>query len=108
MTILNMKKRIMIGVYLMYSLRKLSASWRKPFIAESSFFIILAIILSVFVSVPSVLSNMLESGSFYRYFLMAFSHTSSIVQMTLILSGLTAIFFVRNITFQAILKTRPA
>ena len=104
MTILNMKKRIMIGVYLMYSLRKL----KNPLVAESFAFAVLALILSVFVSVPSVLSNMLESGSFYRYFLMAFSHTSSIVQMTLILGGLTAIFFVRNITFQAILKTRPA
>ena len=104
MTILTMKNRIMLGVYLIYAVRKL----KSPLVAESVTFAILATILSVFVSVPNVLSNMLDSGNFYRYFITAFSNTNLLVQSVLILVVATLIFFVRNITVHAILKTRLA
>lgn len=94
----------MFGVYLMYFVRKL----KNPFIAETFVFVILAIILFTFISVPSILSNMLDSGNFYRYFVMAFSNTEIFVQLTLILTGIATLLFVRNITVHAILKTRFA
>ena len=104
MTILTMKNRIMFGVYFLYSMRKL----KNPFIAESFVFVMLAIILSIFISVPNVLSNMLHSESFYHYFIIAFSNTELLVQTSLVLTGITILFFVRNITVHAILKTRLA
>lgn len=90
----------MFGVYLLYSMRKL----KNPFIAESFVFVVLAIILSIFVSVPSVLSNMLDSGSFYHYFIMAFSNTELLIQTILVLSGLTILFFMKNIPLRAVFK----
>jgi len=104
MTIFTTKNRIMFGVYLMYSMRKLQS----PFVAESFAFAALALILSVFVSVPSVLSNMLDSSSFYRYFMISFANTEFLVQAVLIATAATFLFFVRNLTFHAILKTHSA
>ena len=86
MKILTMKNKIMFGVYLMYAMRKLKG----PFVAETFTFAILAIILSVFVSVPSILSNMLSSPNFYRYFLIAFSNTTLMVQLILVASIIIA------------------
>lgn len=102
MTIFTMKNRIMLGVYLIYSMRRL----KSPFIAESFIFVILAIILSIFVSVPSVLSNMLDSGDSYHYFILAFSNTELLVQAVLVLSGLTTLFFMRNIPLRTVFKQR--
>ena len=104
MIIFTMKNRIMFGTYLIYSMRKL----KSPFIAESFIFVILAIILSIFVSVPSVLSNTLHSGNFYHYFVIAFSNTELLVQAILVLTGLTVLFFIGNIPLRAIFKTRLA
>ena len=101
---MNMKSRILVGVYAIYCMRKL----RSPFIAESFVFVLLAIFLSSVVSMPSVLANMSTSGNFYRYFVVAFSNTDFLVQSILTLVGVTILFFVRNITVQAILKTRSA
>src|SRR3989338_5281500 len=101
---MNMKSRILVGVYAIYCMRKL----RSPFIAESFVFVLLAIFLSSVVSMPSVLANMSTSGNFYRYFVVAFSNTDFLVQSVLVLVGVTILFFVRNITVQAILKTRLA
>ena len=86
MKILNMKNRIMFGVYLLYFVRKL----KKPFVLESSAFIVLALVLFSFVSVPHVLSNMFQSGDLSRYFISAFSNTTLMVQMILVLGLATA------------------
>lgn len=94
----------MFGVYLLYSLRKL----RNPFVAELFVFAMISLALSSLVSIPSVLSNMLESGNFYRYFMTAFSGTDLLVQMALVLVGLTALFLLKNITFHTVLKERFA
>ncbi len=93
----------MLNIYLMHCLRQL----RNPATFEFFLFAIFSITLFIFVSVPSVVSNMLHSGNFYRYFLMAFSNTDTTVQLLLILTGFVFIFFVRNIALSAILKTRP-
>ena len=81
MRTINMKSRIMFGIYLMYLTRKL----RSPLIPESFVSVLLSVILSVFVSVPSVISNTFESGDIYRYLVAALSHTTILVQMILVL-----------------------
>lgn len=101
---LTMRNKILFGVYVIYCIRKL----RSPFFAEFFAFIILAIVLTYFVSVPSVLTNMSNSGNFYQYFVIAFSNANFLIQSVLVLVGVTTLFFVRNLTFHAILKIRPA
>lgn len=98
MKILNMKTRIMFSVYLAYLTRK----FKSPIIAEVVLFLIFVGLLLLFVSVPSVVSNMIASGNFYEYFLMAFSQTDILVKATLILASLTAVLFVKNITLQTV------
>ncbi len=98
MKILNMKTKIMFSVYLAYLTRK----FRSPFIAEVILFLIFSAILLVFVSVPSVVSNMLASGNFYEYLLAAFSQTDIMVKTILILAAITAALFVKNITLQTV------
>ena len=102
MTLMNMKNRIMLSVYLEFFMRKLN----NPFISESLIFLTLAVILSIFVSVPSVISNMFISENYYQYFIMAFSGTDLLVQMILVLTGLMILFFIKNITSRAILRER--
>jgi len=92
----------MFGVYLLYCVRKL----KSPLITECFIFALLATVLVYFVSVPSFISNMLDSGNFYNYLIMAFSNTNFLVQSILILTAVTVFLFVRNITVHAILKNR--
>ena len=92
MTIFTMKNRIMLGVYLMYCMRKL----KSPFATEIFTLAILGIALSLFVSIPSVLSNVAESSNSARYFAIAFSHTETLVQSLIILAFATMVFSLRN------------
>lgn len=92
----------MLDVYAIYCMRKL----RSPFFAESFIFIILAIILTYFVSVPSVLMNVSTSESFYNYFVKAFFSTELLIQSVLVLAVVTVLFLVRNITVHAVFKER--
>lgn len=101
---LTLKQRIMSGVYLLYLVRRM----KTPLVVESLIFIIVASVLFYFVSIPSFVSNMFESGNFFNYFIMAFSNTDFLVQTALVLALITAVFFVRNITVHAILKNRLA
>ncbi|PIQ66496.1 MAG: hypothetical protein COV96_01195 [Candidatus Zambryskibacteria bacterium CG11_big_fil_rev_8_21_14_0_20_42_18] len=98
------REKIMFGVYVLYTIRKL----KTPLVTESLVFLILATSLFYFVSVPSFFSNMFESGNFGSYFIMAFSHTDFLVQSALILAFVTVLLFVRNFTLHAILKNRLA
>lgn len=95
-----MKKRILFGVCLICVVRKLKC----PFVGESFIFAMLIMFLFYFVSVPSVLTNMSASENFYRYFMMAFSNTDSLVKLVLVSVGVTVLFFVRNITVHTTLK----
>lgn len=101
---LTMKNKILFAVYAIYCMRK----FKSPFFAESFVFAILGIVLFYFVSVPSVLTNMSASGSFYTYFIEAFFSTEFLIQLVLVLTGITTLLFVRSITVHAILKTRFA
>lgn len=87
MKILNMKTRIMLGIYFIYISRKL----KSPVASESLLLVCLAAILSLFVSIPSFLSNISNAGSGYHYFLMAFSNTTLMVQMILIAGAVVGI-----------------
>ncbi len=102
MKILTMKNKIMFGVYLIYLSRKL----RSPFVAESFAFVIFVLLLSIFVSIPSVLSNMSNSQDFVRYFTIAFSNTNSVVQIILVLALIPAIFLMKDIATLAQLVER--
>ena len=82
----------MFGVYLMYCTRKL----KSPFVGESFALVLLIGSLFIFVSVPSVLSNMFSAGNLYNYFIVAFSNTDFLVQSIIILAGAIAIFSLRN------------
>ena len=92
----------MLGVYSLYLIQK----FRSPFVAESFILLMLGGFLSLSISIPSVLSNMEESGNFYGYFMMAFSHTEFLVQTTLILGLVALIFFLRNFKIHTVLKER--
>ena len=89
-----MKKRILFGVYVIYIVRKV----KTPFIAESFAFAALIAILFSVVSVPNVWTNMSASGSFYRYFMMAFFNTKFLVQFVVVSAAVTALFIARNFT----------
>lgn len=89
-----MKNRIMFSVYLAYLTRK----FRSPFIAEVALFLIFTTALIFFISIPSVVANMLASGNLYGYLVMAFSQTDVLVKTILILSLITALLFVKNVT----------
>ena len=97
-----MKKNIMFHIYAIYLLRKI---WT-PFVTEAILFITLLITLFLFVSVPSVLSNMFNSGDLYHYFINAFSSTDLMVQATLVLTGATTILFLKNIAFNKTIRER--
>lgn len=84
----------MFSVYLAYLTRKL----RSPIIAEVALFLVFVPVLLLFVSVPSVWNNMVASGNFYDYLVMAFSQTDVLVKAVLILSLVTALLFVKNAT----------
>ncbi len=99
---LTMKSRIMFGVYLMCLMRKL----KNPFIAESFALLVLVSILIYFVSIPSVLINMSTSESFYSYFMSAFFDTGLLVQSAVVLTAVTILFFVRNISLYTVLRQR--
>lgn len=87
-----MKRRIMLGVYLLYLIRRL----KSPFATEATLLVVFGLVLSVSVSVPSVISNMSQSGNFYRYLYIAYGHTNPMVQATLLLVGATLVLSLRN------------
>lgn len=95
MIFINMKNRILFGVYIIYCMRKL----RHPLVAESLILTILAAVLSYFVSISSVLENMLASENSYAYFVNAFSEAELFIQFVFLSVGIISIFFVRNIVF---------
>jgi len=98
-----MKNKIMFRVYIVYLLHQL----RNPVFSNSIVLLALALTLPIFVSVPSVFSNMLNSGNLYNYFLMAFSKTDLAVQTIIILTLCSAVFLAKHITFQTVSR-QPA
>lgn len=99
---MNMKNRILLGVYAIYCMRKL----KSPLVVESFILAILATTLLYFVSIPSVLMNMRTSGNSYQYFLTAFSGADLLTKSALVLVGVMGLFFARNIRIYTGLKQR--
>lgn len=97
MKILSLKSKIMLDIYAIYLMRRL----RTTFMLETLILVFLALVLPLFVSVPNVLSNMLDSTDFIHYFITAFSSTTLVVQVIVILSTMTMLLLVKNITIQA-------
>ncbi len=93
MILVNIKTRILFGVYAIYCIRKL----KHPLVAESLILTILTAILFYFVSISSVLENMLTSENSYAYFVNAFSEAELLIQFILLSVGVISLFFVRNI-----------
>lgn len=104
MKTLSLKNKILFGIYLLYCIKKL----KSPLVTQALTLLVLGGILSYFVSVPSVVANMLDSQSFYRYFIISLSNTEILVQAILALVGITSIVFLRNITIHTIFKPRFA
>ena len=75
-----MKNKIMFGIYLVYLVRKI----KSPFVMEILSLAFLTATLSIFVSVPNVLSNMVSSEDLYNFFVIALSNTTLMVQLILI------------------------
>ena len=93
MKILNMKNKIMFGVYMLYAIRKLKI----PFVSEILALFVLGAVLTYFVSIPNVISNALVSPSTYHYLTFAFSNTTLMVQLKLVLGVVTATKAVLNL-----------
>ncbi len=90
---LTVKKRIMFGVFVLYFVRKL----KEPFVSEPLIFLTLTALLSYFVSIPNILTNMRADGNFLRYFIMAFLNTNFVVQAILIAVCVITMFFAYNL-----------
>jgi hypothetical protein len=90
--ILTMKKRIMFGVHVIYLMRKL----KSPFVMESLILSILAMVIFYFVSIQSVLENMLASGNLRQYFVTAFFNTDLFIQGAIVSAVIITLFFMRN------------
>ncbi len=87
MKIITLKNKVMFGIYTMFVLNKL----KSPLVGETSTALLMVALLSLFVSVPSVFSNMFSSPSISRYFMIAFSNTTLVVQLMVIMSVLVAV-----------------
>lgn len=102
MILINMKSRILLSVYAIYCIRK----FKNPLVTESFALTILMMVLFYFVSISSVMTNMLASESSYLYFLRAFSEADLIIQLVLMLIGVVGLLFVRNIAIYSRFKQR--
>ena len=100
MKTMSIKNRIMFGVYIIYFFRKI----RSPLVVEIAPLFLGAVLLFVFVSIPSVISNMYDSGQFGSYLLMAFSHTEHIGQAMLVLVGVAGLVLLRRVIPRGFLK----
>ncbi len=104
MKILNLEKRIMWRVYLLYTIRKLKA----PFVLELLVICSLSLYLSFLVSVPSVFSNILLTHASFNFISDALLKASVIVKLILVSAIIAGIFFVKDLGkfTSGVVKTR--
>ena len=93
-----MKKRIMVGVYVIYFVRK----FKNPFVTEITSLLVLGALLSYLVSVPSIVMNLKIAANLYNYILHAFYSTSFVVQSVFVLSCFFTLIFVVHILSQTV------
>ncbi len=94
MTQLTLKGRTMFGVYLLYIIRRL----RSPFVGEIFALGVFSFLLSLLVSVPHVISNIMLTRGSYAFFIDAFLKTHTTVKLLVVSALLACGLFVRNVT----------
>jgi hypothetical protein len=81
----KLKKEVLSRVRSIYYMRTVV----RPFVVELGLFVVSAVAISLLISVPSVIMNMVHSeavGNYLSYLFSAFVHTKAIVQLTLVAS----------------------
>lgn len=101
---LTLKHRVMFRVYFSWA----SSLIRRPLTIELGILAFLFVTLTLTLSIPSIISNMLDAESAYRYLIVAFSHTEHLAQFLLLLTGLTLLYVARNLAPQKVFKFRFA
>ena len=91
---LTLKGKTMLGVYTLYIIRKL----KSPFVGEIFALGIFSALLSLMVSVPHIISNIILTHCSYSFFIDAFSKTHTVVKLLFVSAILACGLFVRNIT----------
>ena len=91
------KFKVMCGIYTLYIVRK----FKTPFVGELFVLAFCMSVLSLFISLPHVIDNMLAStysgGGSYTFFTTAFSKTQTSVKLITLASLAALVLFVRNI-----------
>ncbi len=98
----TLKHRIMFLVYAFWAWRFL----KRPLTVELGALALLFATLAFSISIPSIISNTLDSQSAYRYLFIAFSHTDHLAKLLLLVTGLTMLYVARNLAPQKVLKFR--
>lgn len=94
MTHIALKTRIMLGVYVLYVVRRI----RSPFVGELFVLGISFAILSFLVSLPHVISNIILTRGSYVFLFDAFQKADMVVELIVLSAFISGCFFVRNIT----------
>ncbi len=97
MTII-LKNRIMLGVYILYVIRKLKNPYVMPVLFLGLFFLPLTFL----VSIPSVVSNIILTGGSYSFVSDAFSKTDMVVQALVLLSFISGLVYMSKISTHTI------
>ena len=100
------RQRIMMGVYMIYLIRKL----KNPFVSELFIISIFFTMLSFFVSLPHIFSNILLTKGSYNFLVDAFLKTDTTVKLILLSTVIAGLFFIKNISLYTtnFIKTRFA
>ena len=94
----TLKNRIMVGVYLLYVIRKL----KNPYILPFLFFGLFISTLSFLVSIPSVISNLILTGGSYSFVSDAFTKADLIVQVLVLMLFVCALIYLRKASLYTI------
>lgn len=95
MIAVNMKNRIMIGVYIIFIIRKL----KNPLFLKLSFLLISALSILSIVSIQHIINNTPHDVvSIYHFFLTAFMNTKITVQAMTLLLTTVGMFLLKDLT----------
>ena len=94
MTAVELKNRIMLRVYMIYAFRKL----RQPILAEAFLLAISFALLSILVSLPHIISNIILTQGSPAFFLDAFTKAQVFVKLIVLTGIITTTIFVWNVS----------
>ncbi|MFZ2621079.1 MAG: hypothetical protein WAX85_01080 [Minisyncoccia bacterium] len=100
----TLKQRVMFGVYAIYIIRKL----RTPLLGELFIMTAFFAVLSFFVSLPNIFSNIILTRGSYDFLVDALTKTDLLVKLMLLPVAITSLFFIKNLSFYTTnyIKTR--